>query len=180
MELDLSALLQCTNCITLRSQDVQPSGNQHADIMFILHAPTHREYEEQNLMVGPIGELLELVLDEAGLQREDVYITSIVKCHPPGNRDSHPEESSNCANTWLKKELSTINPKIVVILGAQAHEVIVKGKFPYEHLYVNKGAKRIYVTSHHPGHFLRANKIDQFIKLGSLLKQLLQEANAVR
>jgi len=84
--------------------------------MFIGEGPGHHENEKGLPFVGASGKLLDELLQGIDLRREDVYITNIVKCRPPDNRDPKPEEIEIC-NAYLERQIDLINPKIIVTLG---------------------------------------------------------------
>jgi DNA polymerase len=91
-------------------------GNPNADIVFVGEAPGKQEDEQGLPFVGASGKFLNEMLAAAGLQREDVYITNIVKYRPPNNRDPLPEEK---AEFWpyLMRQIEIISPKVVITLG---------------------------------------------------------------
>jgi DNA polymerase len=91
-------------------------GNPDADIVFIGEAPGKNEDLQGIPFVGASGKFLGEMLESIGLQREDVYITNIVKYRPPNNRDPLPEEK-NAFLPYLQSQLETISPKVVVTLG---------------------------------------------------------------
>lgn len=91
-------------------------GNPSADVVFVGEAPGQREDEQGLPFVGPSGSLLERLLGEIGLRREDVYIANVVKCRPPQNRDPRLDEIEACKG-YLREQLSLIDPKVVVTLG---------------------------------------------------------------
>ncbi|MGB5432355.1 MAG: uracil-DNA glycosylase [Acidimicrobiia bacterium] len=110
--------LSCTACRLAeeRLNVVFGDGNPRADVVFVGEAPGAREDEEGLPFVGPSGKLLERLLAEIGLRREDVYIANVVKCRPPKNRDPRPDEIVACKG-YLREQLSLIDPKVVVTLG---------------------------------------------------------------
>lgn len=97
-------------------QLVMGDGNPNADIVFVGEAPGKQEDEQGLPFVGASGKFLNEMLAAAGLQREDVYITNIVKYRPPNNRDPLPEEK---AEFWpyLMRQIEIISPKVVITLG---------------------------------------------------------------
>lgn len=96
---------------------VPGEGNPDAQIMFIGEAPGFNEDRQGRPFVGQAGKLLEKVIQEnLGLQRQDVYITNIVKFRPPDNRDPLPDEIAACRN-WLDKQIQIIKPQIIATLG---------------------------------------------------------------
>ena len=99
-----------------RKNAVMGRGDHNADIMFIAEAPGAKEDEEGIPFVGPAGQLFDQLLMDCGLTRDEIYITNILKCHPPGNRDPHEDEKDRCFN-YLKYETYLLKPKIIVCLG---------------------------------------------------------------
>ena len=117
-------------CPELRSQATQlvmGNGSLDADIVFIGEAPGKSEDEQGLPFVGAAGKFLDHMLSEAGMKRDDVYITNIVKYRPPNNRDPLNDEK---AVFWpyLLKQLQIINPKVVVTLGRHSMEYFLPGK----------------------------------------------------
>src|SRR3712207_4598701 len=109
----------CTRCPQLaetRTRVVFGAGNADADLMFVGEAPGRNEDEQGVPFVGQAGKLLEQLLGEIGLARDDVFIANTLKCRPPGNRDPLPQEISNCQG-WLYRQLELIEPKVVCTLG---------------------------------------------------------------
>jgi DNA polymerase len=108
----------CTRCRLSggRTQVVYGVGSPSADLMFIGEGPGFHEDKQGEPFVGAAGQLLNKMLGEIGLRREDVYIGNIVKCRPPGNRDPLPDEIEACT-PWLVEQISLIQPAIVVTLG---------------------------------------------------------------
>ncbi len=118
--------LTCTKCeLSLtRNNVVFGTGNASADVMFIGEAPGMNEDLEGRPFVGQSGKLLDSFLETAGLSRDDVYIANIVKCRPPENRNPKPNEQQLCID-YLRKQISLINPKILVCLGRIAAQKII-------------------------------------------------------
>jgi DNA polymerase len=98
---------------------VPGEGNPHADVVFVGEAPGAREDALGRPFVGAAGKLLDELLVEAGLVREDVWITNVVKARPPKNRDPTVAEAAHC-RPWLEAELALIAPRLVVPLGRHA------------------------------------------------------------
>jgi len=99
-----------------RKNSVPGEGLPNAEIMFIGEGPGFYENEQGRPFVGAAGKFLDELLHRAGLQREKVYITNVVKCRPPGNRDPLPEELSTC-NGYLDRQIEAIAPMVIVTLG---------------------------------------------------------------
>jgi DNA polymerase len=98
---------------------VPGEGNPDAAVMLVGEAPGGTEDKEGRPFVGRAGKLLDEVLAEAGLEREDVYITNVVKARPPGNRDPRAGEVAHHM-PWLEAELALIQPALVIPLGRHA------------------------------------------------------------
>ncbi len=106
-----------------RTNTVPGEGNLNTKIMFIGEAPGAREDATGRPFVGAAGKLLTQLIESMGLTREKVYITNIVKCRPPGNRDPQPDEIYTCL-PYLKKQINIINPRVIVTLGRHATKTI--------------------------------------------------------
>ena len=108
----------CTKCplSRTRTKAVPGEGPHDAEIMFIGEGPGYHEDVQGRPFVGPAGRFLEELLESVGLRRDQVYITNVVKCRPPSNRDPAPEEVAACA-PYLERQLSLLAPKIIVTLG---------------------------------------------------------------
>ncbi len=108
----------CTACILHRGRThaVPGEGPADAEIMFIGEAPGFHEDQQGRPFVGAAGRFLEELLESIGLKREEVYITNIIKCRPPANRDPLPDEIEACS-PFLDRQLAVIQPKLVVTLG---------------------------------------------------------------
>jgi DNA polymerase len=171
----LEKVKQCRNCLTLGGKHVPASGSPTAKVAIVTGPPGTREAEEKHLLAGPVGEAFDLFLDEAGLTRNDLYITSVLKCQPPGNREAHEEELDMCASTWLRREIEIVSPKMLVVLGKTAHEAMLGDRVPFKHGRVLKTSKRVYLVMRHPAYFLQAGRIEEFILYGSTFKALMLE-----
>ncbi len=99
-----------------RKNAVPGEGPANAEIMLIGEGPGFYENEEGRPFVGSAGKYLDELLERAGVSRKEVFITNVVKCRPPGNRDPLPEELSAC-NAYLDRQIEAINPLIIVTLG---------------------------------------------------------------
>lgn len=100
-----------------RKKAVPGEGPSNAEIMLIGEGPGFYENEQGRPFVGAAGKFLDELLSGIGLKREDVFITNIVKCRPPNNRDPRPEEIEACAGDYLEQQIQAINPKVIVTLG---------------------------------------------------------------
>jgi len=100
-----------------RTQAVPGEGPAQADIMFIGEGPGFHEDRQGRPFVGAAGKFLEELLTSIGLDRTQVYITNLVKCRPPGNRDPKEDELEACTSSYLERQIEAINPKVIVTLG---------------------------------------------------------------
>lgn len=121
------ALGECTRCPLHKSRTrvVFGDGNEQARLLFVGEAPGRAEDAQGLPFVGPAGRLLDQLLSDIGLERRDVYITNVVKCRPPGNRDPLPNEMNTC-NPFLQSQIELIRPKIVCALGRVAAGVMLE------------------------------------------------------
>jgi uracil-DNA glycosylase len=95
-------------------------GNFDPDIVFIGEGPGAKEDEKGEPFVGAAGKFLAEMLASIQMKREDVFITNVVKCRPPNNRDPLPDEVSVCTTNYLWKQLEVLDPKVVITLGRHA------------------------------------------------------------
>ncbi len=119
----------CVKCglHATRTQAVPGVGPCPADIMIVGEAPGFNEDRQGEPFVGAAGKLLDTLLARIGLGRSDVYITNVLKCRPPQNRDPMPNEVESCS-PYLARQLSMIKPKVVLILGRHALERLLPGQ----------------------------------------------------
>lgn len=108
----------CQKCILAqgRTHPVPGDGPETAEIMFIGEGPGFHEDRQGRPFVGAAGKYLEELLAMIHLAREQVYITNVVKCRPPGNRDPQPEEIAAC-RPYLDRQIELIHPRLIVTLG---------------------------------------------------------------
>jgi uracil-DNA glycosylase len=104
---------------------VYGEGNPNATIMFIGEAPGQKEDELGRPFVGRSGELLTQALRSLGIQRQDVFITNVVKCRPPNNRTPTPLEVAVYKKLMLLPEIKIVNPKIIVAVGSVAMKALL-------------------------------------------------------
>jgi uracil-DNA glycosylase family 4 len=95
--------------------------------MIVGEAPGFNEDRQGEPFVGAAGKLLDTLLERIGLSRQSVYITNVLKCRPPQNRDPMPNEAEACS-PYLKRQLELIQPKVVLILGRHALERLLPGQ----------------------------------------------------
>jgi uracil-DNA glycosylase family 4 len=108
---------------SVRTKLVFGAGNANADLMFVGEAPGASEDQQGLPFVGRAGQLLNQLLGEIGIQRSDVFITNVICCRPPGNRDPLPEEIDAC-KPYLYKKVELIEPKVICTLGNFATKLL--------------------------------------------------------
>jgi DNA polymerase len=108
----------CANCdlCKTRIRAVPGEGNPKAEIMFIGEGPGYNEDRQGRPFVGPAGQFLDELLASINLKRADVFITNVVKCRPPENRDPLPAEIEACSD-YLSRQIAAIKPTVIVTLG---------------------------------------------------------------
>ena len=139
---------KCKLCET-RTKAVPGKGNFDADVIFVGEAPGRNEDMHGEPFVGAAGKRLDMILEDTGIDREDVYITNIVKCRPPKNRVPSKQEEEAC-NDFIKQEIEIINPKIICIMGNTAYGTLLDGKeITKNHgKIVEKDGRKFFVTFH--------------------------------
>jgi len=135
---------RCTKCPLSkhRTNAVPGEGNPRARVFLVGEAPGRNEDLEGRPFVGAAGRLLDKLLGLAGLERSSVFITNVVKCRPPGNRDPRPEEIAACS-PYLDRQLAVIEPEIVVALGRHSASYLL-GKAGVRARSIMKVRGRIY------------------------------------
>lgn len=119
---------ECTKCdlCKTRTKSVPGKGNPKSKIIFIGEAPGRSEDKTGEPFVGSAGKKLSAALEKAGITRESIYITNVVKCRPPSNRVPTIEEKESCRN-YLDSEIEQIKPKVICIMGNTAYQSILGG-----------------------------------------------------
>jgi DNA polymerase len=122
-----------------------------ADILIVGEAPGFNEDRQGEPFVGAAGKLLDTLLSRIGLSRSDVYITNVLKCRPPMNRDPMPNEAEACS-PYLKRQLELVQPKVVLILGRHALERLMPGQGSISRIHGSlvKRGDIAYVPLYHP------------------------------
>ena len=153
----------CTRCNLHRNrtQTVFGVGDINADWLIIGEAPGAEEDRQGEPFVGRAGKLLNSMLQAIGLQRGQVFIANILKCRPPNNRDPAPEEVV-CCESYLKKQIEWIQPKIILALGRVAAQNLLKVETPIGKMrgqcYEYPDPKVPVVVTYHPAYLLRSPK----------------------
>ncbi|MBC7462535.1 MAG: uracil-DNA glycosylase [Thermoleophilia bacterium] len=122
VEAHASACTLCRLCRD-RTQVVTGSGPTNADVLIVTEAPGYHEDRAGEHLVGRTGELFDHLLALAGLRRQQVFVTSVVKCRPSTGRTPFPDEVEACEG-WLFREISLVRPRVIVTLGALALRLV--------------------------------------------------------
>jgi len=120
-------ILNCKKCglYKTRTNPVVGEGSQDTDIIFIGEAPGFNEDKQGRPFVGQAGKIFDELLNSISLKRADIYITNILKCRPPQNRNPTQEEIKSCS-IYLNNQIGIIKPKIICCLGNFATDFILK------------------------------------------------------
>jgi uracil-DNA glycosylase len=177
--------LVCTKCRLAggRTQVVFGVGSATADLMFIGEAPGFHEDKQGEPFVGAAGQLLTKLLGDIGLRREDVWISNVLLCRPPGNRDPMPDEIDEC-KPWLKEQIDLIDPRVVATLGNFSTQLLLGKKVGITKV---RGQRfdwrgRVLVPTFHPAAILRSGsaglQMQQVEQDFLLIRKTLDEAPA--
>ena len=172
-------VIKCTKCdlCKTRTNAVPGKGNFQSDVIFVGEAPGRNEDRNGEPFIGVAGKKLSIALDEAGISRDDVYITNIVKCRPPNNRVPKTSERETCQE-YLKQEISIIKPEIICILGNTAFNSILGGSeiTKFRGKVVRKDNLLYFLTIHPAATIYNQKLIDvlksDIVKLFELIKEL--------
>ena len=173
---------ECCRCRACALADTRKNvvfgvGNTEAEVLFIGEGPGATEDEQGLPFVGAAGRLLDDMLAMIGLTRESVYITNIVKCRPPQNRDPLNTEKDACIG-YLRRQVAMMRPKIIVCLGRIAAAELIKPDFKItqEHgqFFEKRGVQMM--ALYHPAALLRdsSKKPETFVDLKALQAKIRQ------
>ena len=172
-------VIKCTKCdlCKTRTNAVPGKGNFQSDVIFVGEAPGRNEDKKGEPFIGVAGKKLSIALNEAGISRDEVYITNIVKCRPPNNRVPNTDERDTCKE-YLKQEISIIKPKLICILGNTAFNSILGGSeiTKFRGKVVRKDNLLYFLTIHPAATIYNQKLIDvlknDIVKLFDLIKDL--------
>ncbi|MGB9640388.1 MAG: uracil-DNA glycosylase [Anaerolineales bacterium] len=180
---------QCQRCELhySRKNAVPGEGPADAAIMFIGEGPGFHENEQGRPFVGAAGKFLEELLSKIGMKREQVFITNVVKCRPPGNRDPKPEEVDICTKQFLERQIQLINPKVIITLGRYSMGLFLPhAKISDVHGQAMRIKGRLVVPMYHPAAALHQGSLKpvveaDFLRLPDLLSKTptIEEPNPV-
>lgn len=171
----------CPDCELCRSRThaVPGAGSPTAEVMFIGEAPGMNEDRQGLPFVGNAGQFLNEMLESVGWDRESVFITNIVKCRPPGNRDPLPDEIEACSK-YLDGQIEAIDPTMIVTLGRfSMSRWFANERISRIHGKPRRDGKRVIVPLYHPAAALhqpslRAVAQEDFRKLPLILEEAKQ------
>lgn len=153
---EVAACTRCGLCNT-RNNTVFGSGDKMADWLLIGEGPGQHEDEQGLPFVGNAGQLLTEMIRALGLSRDEVFITNIVKCRPPNNRDPHVDEVASCQG-YLQRQIALIRPKIILAVGRIAAQTLLVTDAPLGKLrgkvHTLHGVPVVVV--YHPAYLLRS------------------------
>ena len=165
-EISLRAdVLSCTGCPLYQSctKKVPGIGPIDSPIMLVGESPGSTEDQEGIPFVGPAGEMLNAALNAIGWKREDLYITNLIKCYPPENRNPTQPEIAACFR-HLRKEIETVKPKVIIALGSIAANTLIHPDFKITqengHWFELDGGIRT-IAVYHPSYLLRLGENTQ-------------------
>lgn len=174
-----SEIATCMGCRLSRKRRnaVPGEGPTDAEIMFVGEAPGESEDLQGRPFVGAAGRLLNELLASINLRREEVVITNVVKCRPPGNRPPRADEMEACSK-FLSRQMAMVNPKFVCTLGDFALRRLVGKELSIAKVHGEKRSRhgRIFVPMYHPAAALymfrlRETMMKDFRRLAELLRQ---------
>lgn len=156
----------CTLCELCRgrSNPVPGAGNPNAEVLFIGEAPGMHEDQQGLPFVGNSGKFLNEMLGSIGWSRDDVFVTNVVKCRPPGNRDPLPDEIAACA-THLERQIEAIDPVMIVTLGRfSMSKWFANERISRIHGEPREVGNRVIVPMYHPAAALHQPSLRETIK----------------
>lgn len=183
----MSITEKCKKCglSASASSPVNGIGPESADIMLVGEAPGAEEDRQGMPFVGDAGKLLDRILSTVGLNREELYITNTCKCRPPGNRPPAADEIKTCF-PYLKKEILTVNPVVIVTLGRTATSAFEEIRSISKEVGIVRDVEidgRIFylIPAFHPAYFLRQrNNVEDKYKMVDALKAATVIVRAIK
>ena len=176
-----NSIEDCKKCklCTTRTNIVFGCGKKNADIMMIGEGPGADEDKQGNPFVGKAGQLMNKAFEGVGIDRDEIYITNIVKCRPPQNRVPEDDEAKACLN-YLRNQVILVNPKIIVLLGSTALKNILGKEYS---ITASRGKwieKKgiLYMPTWHPAALLRDE--DKKIEFWKDLKEVVTRYSEIK
>ncbi len=154
---EVAACRQCSLCES-RTQTVFGVGDRQARWLVVGEAPGAEEDQQGEPFVGPAGQLLSAMLKAAGHTREQVFITNVLKCRPPENRDPHKDELGACS-AFLLRQIELIKPSLILAVGRVAAHHLLETDIPVGRLrgirHVHAATSIPVVVTYHPAYLMR-------------------------
>jgi DNA polymerase len=160
---EVSTCSKCNLCKG-RTKAVPGEGSLNAKVLFIGEGPGFHEDRQGRPFVGPAGQFLDELLESINLKRSDVFITNVVKCRPPNNRDPLPEEIAAC-NGYLDRQIAALKPRVIVTLGRfSMAKFFGSEKISAIHGRARKKDGYICIAMYHPAAGLHQNSLKDTIR----------------
>ncbi|MBA2284077.1 MAG: uracil-DNA glycosylase [Ktedonobacteraceae bacterium] len=160
---EASTCAKCDLCKG-RTRAVPGEGSPQARILFVGEGPGYNEDKQGRPFVGAAGQFLDELLRSINLKRADVFITNMVKCRPPENRDPLPQEMNAC-NDYLERQIAAIKPQVIVTLGRHSlAKFFVSEKVSVVHGRARKKDGYICVAMYHPAAGLHRDELKEAIR----------------
>ncbi len=176
LEEHIKKCTQCTELVNHRTQTVFGVGNRDARLMIIGEAPGADEDRQGEPFVGKAGQLLNLMIQAIGYQRQEVYIANVLKCRPPNNRDPQQQEITACRG-YLQRQVELVKPDAILIVGRIAAQSMLNTTET-----IGKIRGKVYqvesiptIVTYHPAYLLRSPQ--EKAKSWSDLRLLISELN---
>lgn len=157
----------CTRCDLhhSRKKAVPGEGPMNAEILFVGEGPGFHENEQGRPFVGAAGKYLEELLASIGMRREQVFITNVVKCRPPANREPLPNEVETCTSLYLERQIQAINPRVIVTLGRHSMGLFLpNAKISNIHGQSLQVKGRLIVAMYHPAAALHQQSLKPVVE----------------
>ncbi len=181
LEAIATAVHDCTACPLAagRLTAVPGDGDPSSEILFIGEGPGQKEDATGHPFVGAAGKFLDELLKAIGKVRADVFVTNVVKCRPPENRDPEPEEITTCTDLYLWKQIDLMNPKLIVTLGRHSMGLFLPPelKISQVHGQPKRVKHRVVLPLYHPAAALynggmRSTLLYDFKKIPLVIKKI--------
>lgn len=175
------AVHDCTACPLAvgRLTAVPGDGDPHSTILFIGEGPGQKEDDSGHPFVGAAGKFLDELLGHINLTRAQVFVTNVVKCRPPANRDPEPDEIATCTDLFLWRQIDLIAPKLICTLGRHSMGLFFPSEFKISQIHgqPKRVKNRVVLPLYHPAAALynggmRQTLIYDFKKIPLVLKKL--------
>jgi DNA polymerase len=171
-------VIKCKKCELHKTRDnaVPGKGNFKSDVIFVGEAPGKNEDKHGEPFIGIAGKKLNSALEMAGVSRDNVYITNIVKCRPPNNRVPKTDERNTCQE-YLKEEIAIIKPKIICVLGNTAFNSVLGGSeiTKFRGKVIRKNNQLYFITIHPAATIYNQKLIDVLNEDIAALFELIKE-----